>query len=260
MRVSSVRRPSPPGGGTRIRRSKSCRSEPSSPRSPLASRSASRRSVLRQKSTSVDFPVPRPPMIALSHGLNRTVTGSGRPTYRASAAVTLSIMSSARRALGSSGFSRSARLSDPGPSSSASRNPSMSGRVIFIQVKRRPISSRLCASDAHTCDILRPTSPLLPSSQLSSRSAAGSTSTPARLGLPSTPRRSCPSRARRIPLGPLTCAPRMIASFRNSSRICSTVNRDRAESCPRASTGTPALDRRSAMCSGPHAGSITASR
>ena len=79
MRVSFVSSPSSMrDAGTRMRRSKRVRSEPSSLRS-LPSSSASRRSVLRQKSMSVDLPVPRPPMIAFNQGLNATVTGEVRP-------------------------------------------------------------------------------------------------------------------------------------------------------------------------------------
>ena len=105
MRVSSVSNPSSRRvSGTRIRRSKSDRSEPSSLRS-LPSSSASRLSVFRQKSMSVDLPVPRPPIIAFNQGLNVTVTGDCRPMNLAS----LTMMRSIARAAWAFGLPGAAR-------------------------------------------------------------------------------------------------------------------------------------------------------
>ena len=217
MRVSSVSNPSSRrDSGTRMRRSKSVRSEPSSLRS-LPSSSASRRSAFRQKSMSVDLPVPRPPIIAFSQGLNATVIGDCRPMNLASLTVMRS-MARAAWAFGLPGASRTAGLRESGPSSNARRRPSKSGRVIFTQVKRRPRAAMECPSELHTRENLRRISGMLPSSHLSSISLSGLTSSAARFRFRSTASLCWPSRPS-SPSGPLTWAPTISASSPHRSRI-----------------------------------------
>ena len=83
---------------------------------------------------TVDFPVPRPPTSALSHGLNSSLAGSPRPMYRASAISTASMQcsGSAKGAKGSGSSLR--RIEKPPPSSNARRSPSSDGRDIFTHV------------------------------------------------------------------------------------------------------------------------------
>ena len=137
IRVLSVNNPSlNREEGTCIRRSNRLRSDPSSWLSVLFN-SSSLRSVLRQKSTRVDLPVPRPPMIVFNQGLRNMVVGDPCPMSLASCTVMLS-MAIAECLLGCSVVSPVEGFSDDFPSSNARRSPSRFGLVILIQVNRRP--------------------------------------------------------------------------------------------------------------------------
>ena len=92
------------------------------------------------------------------------------------------------------------------------------------------------------------------------RSASGSTSTPARFVFSELRGAPSPGVLEESAWGRSHAHPGLRRPLPSLSRICSTLSRKRAGPVPRATTGTPALDRRSSMCSCLHVGFIKASR